>query len=197
MARGVRPDRKKHRASRWGILSLLVLLPVTLAPGCGAGPAAPSVPEAPTAFELQVKFANVDTGMQVSTALAVLNPGDTTHITLDFWDVELEPAEAYRAVGHVNREGPKSLGIAIELYGSAELTPGSYVFGSEYPDCCVPSIVSDGVEYQLLPNPQRPGQVQLESVDLTEEGQVRGYIDLECYYGEIIRGSFTATVHLR
>ncbi len=195
LARGVRHDREERGAAGWGIVSVLVL--VILLPGCGNQPAAPLAPAATAPFELQVKFANVDTGMHVYTAVATLSPGDATHITLDFWDIELEPADAYRAVGHVSREGLEGLGIAIELYGSAELVPGSYIFGSEYPDCCVPSIVSGDVEYQLLPDPHHPGQVQLESVDLTEGGQIHGNIDLECYYGEIIRGSFTATVHLR
>lgn len=177
-------------------MPLLVVLLGTALAGCGAQPARPATPLiAP--FELQVKFANVDTNMQVVTAVATLSPGDATHITLDFWDAQLEPEEAYRAVGHLSRAELENLGIAIELYGQAALRPGSYFFGSEYPDCCVPSITSGGVEYQLLPNPQQLGQIQLESVDLSEGGQVRGSIDLECYYGEIIRGPFTAIVHLR
>ncbi len=171
---------------------LLMLAPV----GCGSQPAAPDGP-AIAPFELQVKFANVEVNMRVVTAVATLSPGDATHITLDFWDTQLEPAEAYRPVGHVSRAGQDSLGIAVELYAKAPLTAGSYVFGSEYPECCVPSIIYGGVEYQLSPHPQYVGQVQLDSVDLTEGGQVRGYLDLQCYYGEIVRGSFTALVHLR
>ncbi len=146
---------------------------------------------------MQVKFANVDESMQVRTAVAFMSPGDNTHVTLDLWNVELSPDEAYRVVGHIARAEPEDLNIAIELYGEAVLAPGSYVFGSEYPNCCVPSITYGGVEYQLAPHPSYVGQVQVESVDLTDGGQLRGSIDLECYYGEIVRGSFTAVVHWR
>ncbi len=135
--------------------------------------------------------------MRVLTAVATLSPGDATHVTLDFWDIEMDPADAYRPVGHVSKSGQEGLGIAVELYSGAPLTAGSYVFGSEYPECCVPSITYGGVEYQLAPHPQYVGRVQLDAVDLTEGGLVRGYLDLQCYYGEIVRGPFTALVHLR
>ncbi len=192
----VRHNRWQWRAGRLVLPALLVLLWAALPAGCGSQPPAPGAP-AIAPFELQVKFANVDEAMQVLTAVATLSPGDATHITLDFWDIQLEPGEAYRPVGHVSRSESENLNIAIELYGQTELRPGGYLFGSDYPDCCVPSITYGGVEYQLAPHPQQLGQVQLESVELTEGGKLSGYVDLACYYGEIIRGSFTAVVHLR
>ncbi len=164
--------------------------------GCGSTAAPPQAIET-TPFPLQVKFANVDLSMEVRTAAAFMSPGDNTHVTLDLWNVQLEPGEAFRAVGHITRSEPEELGIAIELYGEAALGPGNYVFGSEYPNCCVPSITYGGVEYQLAPHPSYLGQVSLESVDMTEGGTVRGSIDVECYYGEIVRGSFTAIMRWR